>query len=355
MRHFSFLIAIAGFLLPATLVSSQDYALVEPSGVVTSDVYIRGNRLVAVERNGSSYYFRRDRSLDSINGRYVGYWLASMNRIVRFPRSGYGPMQVADLDDAFPQFVFSRRQLRPHRGGAPARPLYDPYHAFYAPGYFGPWGYPSYGYINSGLSLNVYPGSGFGFPGYHHQSTVVRSTVVPRAPLPPVTLNLVNTAQREVRVTISDRGSSSAAKQVRIAPGQQVPVEFQRDAGADRVQEIESYAADGSIVHRTVSIPIPPSPRYELVVHEWRLQSVAIDRTGKSPNPIEETNFQGRGLGRFQLPPGDQLSAGTLDVVRAAMAADNAGAVTPLIDDQNSTPLRPVSPLEQMILRQQNR
>ena len=87
--------------------------------------------------------------------------------------------------------------------------------------------------------------------------------------------------------------------------------------------------------------PVPPAPRYELVIHEWKLQSVAIDRTGKSPNVIEDTNFQGKGIGRFLLPPGDQLKSGTLDVVRTALEARNAGSVSPLLDDSGRTPETP--------------
>ncbi|OYP37110.1 hypothetical protein [Rhodopirellula sp. MGV] len=382
MRQFGPLIALVCFLLSPGTVHSQDYELVEPSGVVTSELFLTGSRMVSVERNGDRYYFRRDPSLDSMNGRYLGYWLPSMNRIVRFPRSGSGPMQVADLDDTIPGFLFSRRQVRPfHHGGHHPVPFADPFHAFHppvywgrrpgrrgpgywgpgywGPGYYRPWGFPAYGYLNQGLTLNVFPGYAVGgatLPWAMPQSTVISSRVITRAPLPPVNVAFENTTQREVRVTLVDKQSGKAAKQFRIRPGQSVPIELQRDAGADRVQEIETLAADGSWGTRQVSTPIPPSPRYEVVVHEWRLQSIAIDRTGKSPNPIEDTNYQGRGLGRFELPAGDHLHAGKLDVVQAALSAENAGSVSPIFDDKESSgSLRPLSPLEQMLLQQQNR
>ncbi|WP_149498437.1 hypothetical protein [Roseiconus lacunae] len=366
-------------LVTADSISAQGFQLVEPSGFVTADVSIRRDSLIATEVNGRRYFFQRDRSFDSMNGNYAGYWLPSLNRIVRFPRSGHGRLQVADLDDAFPQFVFSRRILRPAPRGPrpgrprPHRPRYDPIYGGWPYGGYGyrwhpyGWGYPSYGYINQGLTLNVFSSSigygsaGLSAPGYpgafwpRPTSTIVDSKIVPRPALPPATVQLQNTSQRPIRVTIRDRIEPQKSRQVRIAGLQSQPVTIERDAGADRVQQIETYTPDGALTTRTVTIPIPPPPRYELVVHEWRLQSVAIDRTGKSPNVIEETNFQGRGLGRFELPPGDAVTSGTLDVVAAALSADNAGAVSPIID-QNQTPrTKPPSSLEQILLQQQKR
>lgn len=360
LRVGSLVLSVIGFAVPTTLSWGQDYRLVEPSGVITADVYMRRGGMTVNDASGVQYQFQRDRSFDSFDGRYAGYWLPSLNRIVRFPRSGSGRMQVADLDDAYPHYVFSRRSVRPARGGG-HRPGhhhgYYPGAPFVPPAFQNPYLAPGYGYLSFGSSLTVWPTPPiYTRPHFYPppiQSIVLESRVVPRDPLPAVTLNLVNSAQREVRVTVSDRAQPDRPQQIRIAPGGSQPLRVERDAGSDLVRTVLTYAPDGSQITREVSTPIAPSPRYELTVHEWRLQSVAIDRTGKSPNVIEDTNYQGRGLGRFELPPGDAVTGGALDVVRAALQADNAGAVAPMLDPETTPgPLRPVSPLERLLQQQ---
>ncbi|MEL6104904.1 MAG: hypothetical protein AAFU85_02655 [Planctomycetota bacterium] len=335
------------------------YQLVERTGVITADVYFRSGQMIVNDANGTQYVFARDRQFDSLDRKYAGYFLPSVNRVVRFPRSGSGMMLVADLDDVYPRFVFSRRSVR--RAGKSPAPFVPPYfvspYATPAPGY-GPYG-PS-PTIGPHGGLPVFPVLRPRLPLFPPpmQSITLESRVVPRDPLPPATLRLANTAQREIRVTINDSQNSTQPRQLRIAPGSSQTVQLERDAGADHFRRVQTFAPDGSVITRDLSTPIPPAPRYELVVHEWKLQSVAIDRTGKSPNVIEDTNFQGKGLGRFLLPPGDQLKSGTLDVVRTALEARNAGSVSPLLDDSGRTPetprgSSPVSPLEQMLIEQQ--
>jgi len=357
-------ICATAMIWPTDQVCGQDYQLVEPSGVITADVSVQRGALTVNDADGVQYVFTRDRSFDSIDRRYAGYWLPPLNRVVRFPRSGRGLMQVTDLDDVYPRWTYSRRSVRPARGGPhPGHTLYPGY-AFIPPTFQSPYGYPTfgYGYHSFGSAWMLGPGPpgigppGFGPPGYYPppiQSIVLDSRIVPREPLQPVTLNLANTAAREVRVTVEDLAEPNRSKRFRIAPGTSEPMLVQRDAGADRVRRVLTYGPDGSQIVREFSSPIPPAPRYQLTVHEWRLQSVAIDRTGKSPNLIEDTNFQGRGLGRFELPPGDGVTGGNLDVVRAALQAGNAGAVAPMLDSEDApSPLRPVSPLERILQQQ---
>ncbi|QEG01714.1 hypothetical protein Mal15_57920 [Stieleria maiorica] len=361
MRLLLLILCVAG-TWAAVPCPAQDYQLVEPSGVITADVYMRHGQMVVNDADGRQYLFQRDRSFDSFDGRYAGYWLPPVNRVVRFPRSGLGLLQVADLDHVLPRYVFSRRSVRPvgRRPGRPPRHHHRHGWAFIPPYFVSPYGYPAFGYgwHSFGTTLSVGPwgwGPAFGPRRYAQplmQSIVVDSQIVPRQPLPPVTANLMNSAQREVRVTVTDRVAPDQSKRIRIAPGASELLVVHRDAGADLVRHVLTYAPDGSQITRQVSTSIGPSPRYELTVHEWRLQSVAIDRTGKSPNVIEDSHFQGRGLGRFEIPPGDQFTGGTLDVVRIALQAGNQGTVAPLLDDQGVTPLRPVSSLEQMLLEQ---
>src|SRR6056297_3012427 len=101
----------ATIVLPAEQTEGQDFHLVEPSGVITADVYVRRGMITVNDANGMQYVFTRNRSFDSIDGRYLGYWLPSRNRVVRFPRSGRGLIQVADLDDVSPRWTFSRRSV----------------------------------------------------------------------------------------------------------------------------------------------------------------------------------------------------------------------------------------------------
>ncbi|MEO1528188.1 MAG: hypothetical protein AAFX06_22385 [Planctomycetota bacterium] len=360
------MISVASAQSPYAYARSR-YQLVERNGVITADVFFRGGQMIVNDANGTQYVFFRDRQFDSIDRAYVGYLLPGVNRVVQFPRSGSGMMLVADLDDVYPHFEFSRRSV--HRAGPNNTPFVPPSFVspyigppFTAPVFAGPavggFGFaPSLGY---GAPLGI-PGHPFLRPGWFPrpmQSITLDSQIVPRAPLPPVTLRLANQAQREMRVTVNDLQNPTQPKQVRIAPGAAREMQFERDAGADHIRRVRTFAPDGSVITRDLSTPVPPAPRYELVVHEWRLQSVAIDRTGKSPNFIEDTNFQGRGLGRFLLPPGDQLRSGTIDVVRTALEARNAGSVAPLLDDSGRTTNTPrgtraVSPLEQMLIEQQ--
>ena len=338
--------------------ANSRYQLVERTGVISADVFFRGGQMIVNDANGTQYVLRRDRQFDSLDRQYVGYWLPGVNRVVRFPRAGSGMMLVADLDDVYPRFVYSRRSVR--RAGPNHTPFVPPY-------FVSPYAAPGAGLSPIGPSLTV--GSPYGYPVYPiarpglpffpgpMQSLTLESRVVPRAPLPPATLRLVNTAQREIRVTINDIKNPTQPQRLRIAPGGSETVQMQRDAGADSVRRVRTYAPDGSVITRDISTPIPPAPRYEFVVHEWKLKSVAIDRTGKSPNVIEDTNFQGKGMGRFLLPPGDQLRSGTLDVVRTALQAQNAGSVSPLLDDSGRTPQTPrgsspISPLEQILIEQ---
>lgn len=85
------------------------------------------------------------------------------------------------------------------------------------------------------------------------------------------------------------------------------------------------------------------------------MQSVAIDRTGKSPSVIEDINMQGRGIGRFVLPAGSHLQSGTIDVYQMAEAVGNPGAVAPLVPDERFPGSQNATPLERAILDAQLR
>jgi hypothetical protein len=117
-------------------------------------------------------------------------------------------------------------------------------------------------------------------------------------------------------------------------------VTLERDSGATIQQTTEFLDGFGNWNRQNYQIPVPPAVLYDISVYEEFLQSIAIDRTGKSPNAIEDVNYQPRSVGFLLLPPGDQLQDNSvLDVYRAAADSRNPGAVRRLApsDYQNSS------------------
>jgi hypothetical protein len=205
-----------------------------------------------------------------------------------------------------------------------------------------------------------FPSDGFGDRGYlpfpppvyrPPQSVIIDRKVIAAPALPPAHVRLVHRRNETLNVEVLDRKLKRPVFQGQIPPGQSVDLTLPRDAGGHVVETYQAVNAWGDSVQRTVTRALPTSIRYEVIVHEWQIQSIAIDRTGKSPSPIEDVNYQGRGLGRFTLPAGDQLIDGQIDVYRAAVGANNAGLVAPIAtptqdDGPTRDPLREV--LEQV-------
>lgn len=156
----------------------------------------------------------------------------------------------------------------------------------------------------------------------------VQQQVVPNPELPPIDLILQNNHRDEVMVLLADRRMPDNPQKIRIPAGKSESVSIQRDAGATIVESIEVMDLAGNWSQQQYTTPIPPSVLYDISVYEIFLQSIAIDRTGKSPNPIEDINMQPRSIGFFLVPPGDAIREGSvLDVYRVAEDAKNPGAV----------------------------
>ncbi|TWU39227.1 hypothetical protein [Novipirellula artificiosorum] len=355
----------------ASVAFGQDFEAVQPNGQIAAKIAVSSGTMQIRMLNGQRFRYRRDRPFDTVDGRFVGYFHPTLNRVLRFPRSGNGFMMMADLDDLRPFFRRSTMVVRPARHqhlppGPPLHPGHLPgfhpgfHHGgfvpIYTPGLLGAGIYPApwfgYGYYTSGINLIASPPAAW-HPGFGHlpgrfapQSVIVDSRLVPGPPLEPVAIGLRNGSNSELIVTITDLRDGSGNRQVRIPAGEVVTETFNRESVAEKIDTYETYRLDGSIDTHQVAVSIAPQRRYELTVHQWRLQSIAIDRTGKSPNMIEDVNYQGKGLGRFPLPAGEQLRAGTIDVYRAAIRSENAGAVAPLIDDSSDLPSDPFSGLD---------
>ena len=155
--------------------------------------------------------------------------------------------------------------------------------------------------------------------------------VIPNPPLPPARVELANPTDETLLVLLTDLRNPAAATQIRIAPRSGETVTLERDSGATVIERYEMLLPDGTWQQDQRTYPIPPVPLYDASVYEVFLQSIAIDRTGTSPNPIEDVNYQPRSVGYFQLPPGASLpEVARIDVAATALAAGNPGGVRPL-------------------------
>jgi hypothetical protein len=310
-------VACLGIALVAAAVVAQDYEIVDRLGHVSASATIARGRLTIVESTGQRVVFDREPRYDSADGQLLGFYNADLQRVLRFPIQGHGLMQVADLDRPNPAFRQTQRSVRPAEVDLGIG---------YVPGY----GNPGYG---AGYPLPVPSASPYPYVwGYRPplpRSVLLDSKTVANPPLEPVLLELGNGGPREILVTVVDLRTGETNEH-RIGPAQQVQVKFQRDAGGKRFQRYQTVTPAGASVVKEVVSEIAPAIRYELTVREWVVQSIAIDRTGKSPTVIEDVNYQGNGLGRFTLPPGQKLQSGQLDVYRAAISAANRGSIAPI-------------------------
>ncbi|MGI9469919.1 MAG: hypothetical protein ACR2NZ_00205 [Rubripirellula sp.] len=309
-------------LLVAFAYGQQEFELIEPTGQVSATAELQRGRLLVYGQNGQRLYFSRDAQYDSTDGQFAGYFSVEINRALRFPRSGSGVMQTASLNDPRPRFRNSRRIVRAiGRHGAIAAPLPIVPPPIIAGRVTTPYGDPfAYGYP---------------VPVPLAQSVLIDSSIVPNPPLPPARVELRNDGPREVQVGVMDLQNPSGNQSMRIRPGEAAEVQLMRDSGGQRIEHYRVVNSFGQSVTREIVTAVVPATRYEIVVHEWAMQSVAIDRTGKSPNVIEDINFQGRGIGRFLLPAGPALQSGVIGVYSAAASQGNAGTVQPIVPTED--------------------
>ncbi|EMI58495.1 hypothetical protein [Rhodopirellula sallentina] len=339
--------ALAAILLASVTLSAADLEMVDGYGNITGVVDVARDGLTVIENTGDRFFYRRARDYDLLGGRYLGFYNQGLNRIIRFPRSGRGPVERADLNTPYPQFVPASVSVRPIGSGPGFAPYIDVWLAPrpVVPAYPGitPYGVPPVvsGYYSSGTTLSVGPiGPAIGlgpsplisrFPNAQLQSTVSESRIVEVGRLKPVEIEFVNTHNETLIVTLTDVRHPGREPEYRLEPGGSQRVRLPRDAGQVRIDLYESFDPLGNPVQREHRVALAPEPRYEVIVHRLRIQSIAIDRTGKSPNEIEDINVQGVGVGRFILPPGDQLVSGTIDVYAVATGAANPGSVAPIV------------------------
>lgn len=167
----------------------------------------------------------------------------------------------------------------------------------------------------------------------------VRSDIISAAQLPPAQIDLVNSHRYALVLALADSRQEGRFQQLRVEPGQSLTVELERDTGATLIEVVEVRSAAGVWDRQEFRTEIPPRGFYDLSVYEEHLQSIAIDATGKSPNPIEDVNYVPKSVGWFALPAGKDLpDRGSIDVYPRAMEAMNPGAVRRLDPKQFDKP-----------------
>ncbi|EMI19855.1 signal peptide protein [Rhodopirellula maiorica SM1] len=325
---------------------SQTFEVIQPSGARSTVIALHRDTMEIRDATAGRLLYLRDPRFDSLDGQYAGYFHPELNRVLRFPRSGRGDMWMADLDDVSPRFQPMTGVLRPTNPDSPPPPGLN--HGFF-PGGFGPipsfmpaplvpapfvpapfapvapvWG--------SGITATIGPPPISAYPPIRRrpQSVLIDSQIVAGPPLPPVTVGLRNGSPSDLVVTIVNLKDDSKTEQIKIKPGDVVNRRFSRDSAAEQIETYRVINEFGDVVTRQNSLPLAPEVLYEIVVHQWQVQSIAIDRTGKSPNVIEDIHYQGKGLGRFPLPAGADLQSGVIDVYRAAINQGNPATVAPI-------------------------
>ncbi len=163
------------------------------------------------------------------------------------------------------------------------------------------------------------------------QFRTVQQQIIPNPPLRPVSARILNTHSDTLLVLVADRRQPQSLQKLRIPSRGSELVHLERDPGGTIVETVETMDSFGNWNQQQFRTPIPPTVLYDISVYEEFLQSIAIDRTGKSPNVIEDINYQPRSIGFFLVPPGDELpEVAELDAFRIAEDAQNPGGVRKL-------------------------
>jgi hypothetical protein len=153
-----------------------------------------------------------------------------------------------------------------------------------------------------------------------------------------------------VWVLLADHRAGGAVTTYRIPAGSSETVKLDRDAGAVVEETYEILLNTGEWNRQVFRTPIPPAVLYDVSIYEEFLQSIAIDRTGKSPNTIEDINYQPKSIGWYLIPPGDAIPEQyTMDVFDLAKTAGNPGAVRRIDPKQLDKPVKAEDPLKAIL------
>lgn len=165
-------------------------------------------------------------------------------------------------------------------------------------------------------------------PSFQPFYRTVSQEVHANAQLPPAQLELDNSHRYPLIVLLGDNRAGADVQVFSIPAGGSQVVSLDRDAGSTLIETVELLDPLGGWQRQQFVTAIPPRAFYDLSVYAEHLQSIAIDRTGKSPNQIEDVNMVPKSVGWLSLPAGAALpSVGRMDVYQRAQAANNPGAV----------------------------
>lgn len=183
------------------------------------------------------------------------------------------------------------------------------------------------------------------------QFRTVQHQVIPNPTLRPVSARIQNAHSDTLVVLVADRRHTQSMQKLRIPSKGSELVQMERDPGGTIVETVETMDAFGNWNQQQFKTPIPPTVLYDISVYEEFLQSIAIDRTGKSPNAIEDINYQPRSIGFFLVPPGDELpEVAEIDAYRIAADSGNPGAVRRLSPrDIQKTDANSTDPLKDLL------
>ena len=301
--------------------TAGDFTLVDPYGVPAGRVVTGPGRLWVSLANGEDWVYVRDFRFDTPDGRYVGYFNATLARVLRYPRDGWGTIYRADFDEAY--FVYTPADFRSVPSGISA---------------------PAYGYpIDPGYPLRLdYPGAGETMPppmlppppalpasprprplppAVRSSVRVIDETTTAGPAQPPVPLTLVNPSDETLVVQVADALGETAVAQIEVPASGQHILQLPRRGDDVVTKTIESISPQTGLTEtRTVSRTIQSLPRYNVSVARRVLRSIAIDRTGKDPQPISDVRFEDNLLGEFLLPPDPAMRPATIDLPASAAA-----------------------------------
>lgn len=176
--------------------------------------------------------------------------------------------------------------------------------------------------------------------------------LVANPPLEPAEILLENDHTDELLIVITDRRKPTTPTKIRIPSGESQAIRIDRDSGSQIQETVAFTDALGNWTEEKYATDVPPQAYYEISVYEIFLQSIAIDRTGTSPDPIEDINFQPRGVGMFVVPPGESMMDGSvIPAFSLAEQQNNAGAVRRLTDRELNlnAPRKAKDPLKEIL------
>lgn len=136
---------------------------------------------------------------------------------------------------------------------------------------------------------------------------------------PPVTVRFANPTRRSLRFQLIDRSGRQQWPVIELLPGRTQELRVPRRSGGRLIERYRVETPFGVVEQGQTVTNIPPPVDFIVRVTEKTIQSIAIDRTGKSPQVIEDIQYRPREIGSFALPAGDRLREGTtIDLLRNA-------------------------------------